>query len=184
MIYEVCVDWDATDWSAEPDFSEAYDNISGDLATDTAQYIGWNRGKEREPGNAPAATCDIHLRPGLCAKYSPWTTGVLTGKVRPWLPVRVRAVIGAQTIPVFAGFIAKFSYNPHQDVQSTTLYCTDGLDLLARQMVTQDYRSTTACSDGEAIDEILNASGWSATRRAVDKDGGDSLLRYPRTTRV
>lgn len=183
MTYEVCVDWDATDWAAEPDFSQDYDNISGDLADDSANYIDWFRGKRREDGNAPAGTLNLKMKPGLCAKYSPWTTGTYAGLIRPWLPIRVRAVIGAlDPIPVYAGFISRISINPHKDVQSVSFYCTDGTDLLARQVVTQDNQHKTTTSDGGAIHKLLDAGGWSSTRRNIDESGGDELVAYPETT--
>lgn len=186
IIYEICIDWDADNWTAEPDFSEEYDQISGDVDTDSINFLGWVRGKQREEGNAPAATLPIRMKPGLCQKYSPFTTGILEGKVRPWLPVRVRiTAIGNlelyEPLPVFAGFISRISINPHPDVQSVLFDCTDGTDLLARQLVTQDPADKELCSDGDAMDKILDAAGWSPTRRDIDKDGGDDLLGYPRT---
>lgn len=180
IAYEVCIDWDAQDWSVEPDFSEDYDQISGDVDADGINFPGWTRGKQREEGNAPAATCEIRLKPGLCEKYSPFTTDSdLQGKVRPWLPVRVRAYHNEAYTTVFTGFISRFHYNPHPDVQSVILYCTDGMDLLARQLITQDTTDTELCSDGDAIDKILDAAGWSPTRRSIDKDGGDDFVAYP-----
>jgi len=181
MKYEVCVDWDAVDCTDEPDFSEAYDNISGDLADDSANYIDWNRGKEREQGNAPAATLNLKMKPGLCAKYSPWTTGVYAGKIRPWLPIRVRAIIGVlDPIPVYAGFISRITIVPHRDIQSVSFYCTDGTDLLARQIVAQDSSNKIACSGGEAMGKILDAAGWSSSRRNIDESGGNEIA-YPNT---
>lgn len=179
MTYEVCVDWDAIDWAAEPDFSEDYDTISGDVDTDGTNFISWNRGKEREPGNAPAATLELKMKPGLHEKYSPWAVG---SPVRPWLPIRVRALIeGFDPIPVYAGFISRITINPHRNVQSVSLYCTDGTDLLARQMITQDPEDKELMSDGAAIGLILDAAGWSSTRRDIATDGGDDLLGYPAT---
>jgi hypothetical protein len=183
MKYEVCVDWDATNWADEPDFSEDYDNISGDLAEDTANYIDWTRGKDREGGNAPAAVLNLKMRPGLCEKYSPWTTGILIGKVRPWLPIRVRAIIGSlDPIPVYFGFISKITIVPHRDIQSVSFYCTDGTDLLARQVVTQDNTTKTTGSDGAAVHKLLDAAGWPTSRRNIDETGGDDLVAYPNTT--
>jgi hypothetical protein len=98
------------------------------------------------------------------------------------LPIRVRADIeGFDPIPIYTGFIARISINPHKNVQSVSFYCTDGMDLLARQKVTQDTSQKTLMSDGDAIDNILDAGGWSTTRRNIDKDGGDDLLGYPAT---
>lgn len=178
--YGIFIDWDAVDWSAEPDFAEDYDQISGDVDTDGVNFVGSTRGKQRKEGNAPAATCEIRLKPGLCAKYSPFTTDAdLQGKVRPWLPVLVMTYHDEVYTTVFTGFIARIHYNPHPDMQSVIFYCTDGMDLLARQMIAQDPTDRELCSDGDAIDKILDAAGWSQTRRDIDKDGGDDFVSYP-----
>lgn len=182
ITYEVCIDWDATNWSYTPDFSQDYDEISGDIADDGIKFWSIKRGKQKEEGNAPAATLELTLTPGLCAKYSPFTSGVLVGKVRPWLPVRVRAYrdeeYGEEWIPLFFGYISKIQINPHPDVQSVSIYCTDGTDLLARQVVSQDYTETTSMSDGEAVEKVLDAAGWSGSKRRIDKSAGN-ILKYP-----
>ena len=175
--WEACIDWDATDWSDTPDFSEEYDTIS---EVDGVTFVGWKRGKETDEGNIPAATLEIRLKPGYHAKYSPYTTDAdLVNKVRPWLPVRVRAVYDETYYPVFAGFLSSIKIDPHPDRQSVLFYVTDGMDLLARQMITQDPEDLSRMSDGQAMNEILNAAGWSGERRNIDMDGGDQLLNYP-----
>lgn len=176
ITYEVMVDWDATDWAATPDFGQAIDDISDDIA-----YISWRRGKQREEGNAPAATLEIKMKPALHGKYSPFTTGDLAGKIRPWLPIRVRAYYNASYYAQFFGFISRIKINPWVDVQSVSFYVTDGIDLLARQLVVQDPNSKTPMSDGDAINLLLDAAGWSDVRRNIDDDGGDELLNYPDT---
>ena len=182
VTFEVMVDWDADNWADEPDFSESYDDISGDVDTGGVCGLDWQRGKQKEEGNAPAATLTIKLRKGLCDKYSPFTTDAdLTGKIRPWLPIRARAYHGA-FIAVYFGFIERISYNPALGVQSVTFYCTDGTDLLARQLITQDPTDKEVCSDGQAIHKILDAASWSRDRRDIDMDGGDDLLAYPNST--
>jgi hypothetical protein len=182
IIYEICIDFDAVNWADEPDFSQEYDHISGDVDTDGINFLGWNRGKQREEGNAPAAICEIRLKPGLCEKYSPFTTGVLAGKIRPWLPVRIRTYFKEEWRSHYFGYLSRITINPEPSIQSVVLYCTDGTDLLARQKVAQDPNSKTLCSDGGAMEVILDAAGWSASRRNIDKDGGEDLLGYPATT--
>lgn len=180
VTYEVCVDWDAVDWSATPDFSESYDVVS---TVDGVEFVRWVRGKEREEGNAPAATIEVRLKSGLCSKYSPFTSNPdLRGKIRPWLPIRVRAYHNSVYTVVYTGFISRINYNPHPDVQSVTFYCTDGMDLLARQIIAQDVTNRELCSDGEAIGKILDASGWSPSKRSLDVDGGDDFVSYPACT--
>lgn len=174
ITYELMVDWEATDWNATPDFTQDIDDISADL-----QHIGIDRGQNREEGNSPAATLELQLKPGLVSKYSPYNTGsVLYPYVRPWLPVRIRATHNSVTYPKFAGWISRIAINPHKDIQSVYLYVTDGADLLARQLVTQDYDTRAQMSDGAAVGTILDAAGWNASKRTLGS-GGDDLLNYP-----
>lgn len=183
MHFRVYVDFDAQNWAATPDFSESYDDITGDVDENGIVGLGWHRGKQKEAGNAPAATLEVNLKRGLCQKYSPYTTDAnLTGKIRPWLPIVVLAYQGAVYIATcYFGFISKISINPAPGIETVTFYCTDGTDLLARQLITHDTDDTELCSDGDAIDKILDAAGWSTTRRSIDDDGGDELLAYPET---
>ena len=147
VTFEVKVDWDATDWAADPDFSEAYDDISGDVDIGGVIGLNWQRGKQKEEGNAPAATLTVKLRRGLCERYSPFTTSALAGLIRPWVPIRVRAYYDGAYIPAYAGFISKISINPSLASESVTFYCTDGIDLLARQLITQDTTDKEICSE-------------------------------------
>ena len=79
----------------------------------------------------------------------------------------------------FFGFISKIRLDPKLDSQGIYIYCTDGLDLLARQMISQNYNDRTRMSDGQAVGNILDAAGWSSIRRDIDTDGGNELLDYP-----
>lgn len=181
--FEICIDWDTVNWADVPDFSESYDNITSDIEEDGIIGLSWSRGKQREEGNAPAATLVIEMKRGLCQKYSPFTANAdLVGKIRPWLPVRLRVTHNGSTYTKFTGFISSISYNPALSAQTVTFYCTDGTDLLARQLITQNTTSRTFCSDGEAIHKILDAAGWSRDKRDINMDGGEDLLAYPSST--
>ena len=177
ITYEYMVDWDATDWQATPDFSEAYDDISDYVKTG---YI--DRGKNTERGNCTAGTLDIVLDNEDKRFSPPYAASPLHDKIRPWLPVRVRAtVVGVATYVVYTGFISRLKINPDINVQEAYLYCTDGMDLLARQMVTQDVDNRTMTNDGDACNQLLDAAGWPAYRRVTDLDGG-SIVNFPATT--
>lgn len=180
VTYEICIDWDAVNWAATPDFSQAYDTVAGTAGADGANLVTIQRGKLKEDGNAPAATLEVRMKPGFHEKYSPYTTDSdLQGKIRPWLPVRVRAYHDATYKPLYAGFISAIRIKPHAEIQSVVFYCTDGVDLLARQLITQDPADTSPCSDGEAIGKILDAAGWSNSKRDIDESGGEQLVSYP-----
>lgn len=177
VVYEVMVDWDATNWLDTPDFSEAIDDISGYVKN---FYL--DRGKDVEQGNIPAGTVDLILL-NSDRRFSPsFGASPLFGKMRPWLPVRVRATVtGGGAITIFTGFISKISVDPHLDVQEAYLYCTDGMDLLARNMIAIDGNNRTSISDGEAVGRLLDGAGWPAGKRNIDVDGG-SIVDYPQVS--
>jgi hypothetical protein len=174
IVHEVMVDWDATDWAAVPTFA-GDDDIS-----DHVFDMRIVRGKETEEGNAPAATLELRVTGDLVAEYSPFNAGSgFYGRIRPWLPVRVRTTHNTVTYDVYFGYISSIRIDPNKSNPTISLYCTDGIDLLARQMITQDWDNRTPMSDGAAITLIADAAGWSATRRDIDIDGGADLLNYP-----
>ena len=177
ITYEVHVDWDATDWTATPDFAEGIDDITGYV-----KKIYIDRGKKVELGNTPAGTLDIILR-NSDKRFSPvYAAGPLFGKMRPWLPVRVRATVtGGAAITFYAGFISRISVNPHLDVQEAYLYCTDGMDLMARNMVSVDKGNRSMITDGAAVGRVLDGAGWPSSKRSIDTDTG-AIVNYPTTT--
>ena len=60
------------------------------------------------------------------------------------------------------------------------MYCTDGMDLLARNMVTQDETNRAKVNDGEAVGKVLDAAGWPVAKRSIDTEGS-SIVEYPLT---
>ena len=171
----VYVDWDATHWGRTPDFSQTADNI-----TTYVKSVSVRRGMKTEYGNTPAGTCHIVLD-NSSKRFSPvYTSGALYGKLRPWLPVKVTGTVDTSTYNLYSGFISRISCTPHATKQEAVLYCTDGTDLLARQIARQQSDERTAGTDGDAIEALLDVAGWSSSRRSIDTDGG-SLVQYPRT---
>lgn len=176
VTYEFKVDWDATDWMATADFSDAIDDISSYVKTHRME-----RGKNDELGNIRAGVLNLTLNNTDKRFSPPYSSSPLYGKMRPWLPVRGRATVDGTTETFYYGFISKIRVNAHSSVQEAYLYCTDGMDVLARQMVTQDGENRTTMSDGEAIGKLLDAAGWSSSKRSIDTDAGD-VIEYPATT--
>ena len=141
-----------------------------------------DRGKNIELGNNPAGTLDITLD-NSDKRFSPtYTVGPLYGKMRPWLPIRVRATVtGGAAITFYTGFISRISVNPHEDIQQAYLYCTDGMDLLARNMVALEKTNRSMVTDGDAVGYVLDGAGWPADKRNIDVDTG-AVVNYPQTT--
>jgi len=171
----VYVDWDATVWSDTPDFSQAIDNI-----TIYVKSVSIRRGMKTEYGNTPAGTCQIVLD-NSSKRFSPvYTSGPLYGKLRPWLPMKVTGTVSSSTYNIYTGYISRISCMPNAQKQEAVLYCTDGMDLLARQVARQQNNERTQGTDGAAIDELLNVGGWSSSCRSIDTDGG-ALVARPKT---
>lgn len=177
IVYTVYVDWDAVDWKATPDFSEGIDNISAYVK----RYFT-DRGKSVELGNIPAGSLDLVLDNSDKRFSAPYAAGPLYGKIRPWLPVIIQGeVAGGGAVTFFTGFISRLTVNPHEDVQEAYMYITDGIDLLARNMVTLNDENRRPLSDGQAVGKILNSAGWPSTKRNIDVDTG-AILEYPSAT--
>lgn len=173
LIYEVKVDWDMTNWADDPDFSEGIDDISSYVKS-----VSFSKGKDKELGNAPASTVEIVLK-NEDGRFSPPNVGSpLYGKLLPWRVIRVRIQHNTIWYNRFFGFISRYRIEPHPERQVAYIYATDGMDLLARQIITQDDDDKTSLTDGAAIGRVLDAAGWSSSRRDIDTDGGE-ITEYP-----
>ncbi len=177
ITYELMIDWDAVDWRITPDFSEGIDDISSYLKS---YYL--DRGKKVEEGNIPAGTLDITLK-NSDKRFTPtYAAGPLFGKIRPWLPVRFRATVtGGGAITFWTGFISRISIDPYLDIQEAYFYCTDGADLLARNMVSVNKGERTTITDGAAVGRVLDGAGWPAGKRSIDVDT-PAIVEYGTTT--
>ena len=175
MTLEFCVDWDAALWADTPDFTGTYDDISSYVMSYAVV-----RGQKTELGNTPAGTMELVLNNSSGIFSAVNTAGDLYGLIRPWLPVRFRAVVGVTTYPVYTGFLSRLTCYAHRTRQTAVMYCTDGMDLLARNMVVQNENDRTEATDGAAIEALLNAAGWSASKRSIDTSGGN-ITKYPVT---
>jgi len=173
--YSVCVDWDCADWAGDHDFTGTYDDI-----TDDVKAIRISRGKDKDSNTYPAATLELTLENSSGKYYPTLTTSPLYPKIRLWLPVRVQAVYGEVTYNLFYGYISRIVAYPIKNKREIYFYCTDGTDLLGKQIVTQDMDDKTIQTDGESIEQILDAGGWNPDRRAIDMDGGD-IMNFPDT---
>ena len=173
-VMEVMVDWAATDWRATPSFA-GIDDITDDFIS-----MSSSRGKDKEIGNNPSGTVDIEVR-NLLGKYHPLNTASpLYGYIRPWLPIRIRTIADGSTTTQYTGFVSKIKIPDQRDNRRAHLYCTDGTDLMARNMVTQVNDDRTAMTAGAAIGKVLDAAGWPVSKRSIDTDGG-SIVKYPLT---
>ena len=171
VVSKIYIDWDATDWTATPDFGQDIDDI-----TIFVQRFSISRGKSSELGNAPSGTLELVLN-NSDKRFSPTIpASPLYGKIRPWLPVKLIAELGIESYTKYSGFISKIEVNPHKSVQKAYIYVTDGMDLLARQLITQDTANPETLTDGAAVGKVLDAAGWGANR-TIDTDGGN--VKYP-----
>jgi len=85
-VYKIYVDWDCADWAGVHDFSQSYDDITGDV-----KHLSISRGKDRDANTYPAATMEMVLN-NFAGRYYPTTiTGDLVGKIRLRLPVMAQA---------------------------------------------------------------------------------------------
>jgi len=177
LTYEVCIDWNCADWAGVHDFTGEYDNISAYVKPGFPKITG---NAKRDDFVYPARSCELQLENSSGIFFNNNEGSPLHNLIRPWLPVRVRAILNDTPYPRFYGYINRLRYYPIKDKQTAYLYATDGSDLLAKTIVVQDLDDKIIKTDGEAVDDILTAGGWAATRRVIDLDGGD-IVNFPDT---
>ena len=153
--YHIYVDWDCADFAGVHDFTAEYDDITADV-----KHFRISRGKDKDSNTYPAATLEMVLENSLGKYYPTATTGDYVGKVRLWLPVKVTAVYGGTTYPLYYGYINRITAYPIKSKQDIYFYATDGIDLLTKTIVVQDMDHKTIMNDGEATHQVLNAAGW------------------------
>ena len=154
-VYHIYVDWGCPDFAGRHDFTQEIDDITADV-----KHFRISRGKDKDSNTYPAATLELVIENSSGKYYPTATTGDLVGLVRLWLPVKVEAVFGGTTYPLYYGYINRITAYPIRDKQSIYFYCTDGIDLLAKTIVVQDMDDKTIMNDGEAVHQVLNAANW------------------------
>jgi hypothetical protein len=171
--YFVFVSWNTVGWQTEPDWLGEYDDIS--------EYVeDWHivDGKDSEAGNYVASTLDLILKNESKIFTPTYVPGPLHGLLLPMKQVIFLSSHNDVVYPLFYGYIDQLTVKPHWEAKQAELYCTDGMDVLARQLISQDWNNRMKMTAGAAVGKILDAAGWSPTRRVLDTMGGANL-NYP-----
>lgn len=177
--FSVMVDWDCTDWSADPHFTSDTTGMS-EIVSYVIPPIRIARQSKPDDWVYPAATLEVRLNNTSGVFYPTLATGALYGLIRIWLPIKIVATHNAIEYPLYYGFINGYAASPLKSKQDIYIYATDGLDVLAKQIIVQDMDDKTVVTDGAAVEAILDAAGWSAARRTIDLTGGD-IINLPDT---
>lgn len=157
---------DVLDGLGVTDFSGTYDNVTTDTTDLRIRY-----GRSSKLENIQAGTCTFRLsRPQAPDFYNPNApSGVapiagLDPGFAPMRPVRVQAVYGGTTYPLFRGFIRSIEWDSTS--QQATVEAVDLFLWLSR--VRPTFTAEQAELDGvtttaAAIEYALNASQWTDT---------------------
>jgi hypothetical protein len=170
--YQVYVDWDCADFAGVHDFTTAIDDISVDV-----KHLRISRGKDKDSNTYPAATLEMVLENSSGKYYPTATAGTLVGKVRLWLPVKVEATYATVVYPLYYGYINRITAYPIKSKQDIYFYATDGIDLLAKTIVTQDMDHKVVMNDGEATSSVLNAASWKTAPIACTFEADDDTVK-------
>ncbi len=174
ITYNVYIDWDNNGSVASGAFTSGETVSSRVLNVRTNQQWSFGRDSARSLAAVKPAEVTLELN-NVSRDYSPDNaSSPLFGNVGPGKPVLIRATHSAVNYDLFWGFIDDFTIDPFREHKSVTLTCIDALGKLAQAQVTTDaYQSIQT---GTAVGKVLDAAGWSASKR--DLDYGSSTLRY------
>ena len=156
--YQVYVDWTCTNFAGVHDFTTAGEptrNITKDV-----KHLRISRGKDKDSNTYPAATLEMVLENSTAKYYPTATSGEYVGHIRLWLPIKVEATYATVVYPLYYGYINRITAYPIKSKQDIYFYATDGIDLLAKTIVTQDMDHKVVMNDGEATSSVLNAASW------------------------
>lgn len=145
-------------------FAGTYDDITGDVTGFTCR-----RGRDDYLAQMGMGECAITLT-DKSGKYNPKNGGsVLSGKLLPMRPVRVRATFNGTTYGLFRGFIRTIEHDPVEF--TSTILCADLFMWLSR---VNPVVASTSTTTGGAIGLILDAVGF--TEAALrDLGTGDAV---------
>ena len=182
LVAKLYVDWDCQNWAGTHDFTQHYDDISADVTR-----LKVSRSFDRSTLTYPAATLEVTLKNDSGQYFPTNESSPYYGKIRIWLPIKLQIqwthiVSGVQQVDLynrFYGYLNRILCYPKKK-GNVYIYATDGSDLLAKTIVVQDMDRLTQRTDGAAINTILDAANWNATRRNIDISGGD-ITSWPLT---
>lgn len=109
--FAVWVDWDCTDWAADPHFTTDTTGMR-DITSYVKPPIRIARTSKPDDWVYPAATLEVKLNNISGVFYPTLATGALYGKIRIWLPIKVRATHLTLPYPLFYGFICGYAASP------------------------------------------------------------------------
>lgn len=162
------------DWNADGDYSDTYDNITGDTVS-----INWSRGRDyasQLTGNSIAGRLTAVLL-NNDGKYSPSNaSSVLSPNLVVGRPIQIQAGEGSfpydfpvsfQDVPRWTGRIESITPSPSaDDVKTCTIEAFGVLGYL-NQFEVQLSNQTDRRTD-QAIGDVLDAVGWPSADRTLD----------------
>jgi len=104
----------------------------------------------------------------------------------PMRKIQITATYGANTYPIFAGFITSYvtTYpKDAEDVAYTTIQAVDAFRLAQNAQISTVTGASAGDLSGTRVNQILNQIGWPATMRDIDA-GLTTLQNDPGTNRT
>jgi len=154
------------DWDNNGDFSGPGDDI-----TNFVTGVSWRRGRDRASsltGQALSLSFEIRLDNSDGRFNSFLATGPLYGKLLPGRKVRCTSTWGGVTLTQFVGYVSAIEPQPELGGGHTAVITGMGpLGKIREQSVSVallENRDT-----GSIIEAILDAAGWPAGERVIDK---------------
>lgn len=155
------------DWNNDGDWLDGNEDVTEDINALSGVAIQYGRDAAQPFGPTAAGTAGMVLD-NFAEKYNPANqASPLYGLLIPGRPVRMRATVGASTFSLFTGHTDDSPIDPDIKAQTVDLSMLDNLARLRSQEVTTGLFQ--GLRTGEALGKILDAVGWPAGLRDIDK---------------
>lgn len=137
-----------------------------DITDDVISIPSIRRGRSRNLGPFEAGTATIILDNSLGA-YTPGNTeSAYTSKLLPMVQIRIRAIWGGTTYPLFRGFVERWRPNWPGGLDGTCrVECVDGFKVFAQLKISTAMGAKTSYQE---IETVLLLANWPIALRDID----------------
>ncbi len=185
-VYQVVVDW-----NNDADFSDTSEDVTNDVLARSAPTIDVGRDQVRELTPPMIGAASFELNNSAKTYSAEFPGSPIYGLLLPGRAAEIRASAGGTVnydddvdydsdlvyngdpVAIFTGIIDEPVQNPEHDKRSVSIRAFGSMTKLQKNVSTELYEGIAT---GTAITNLLDAAGWSATKRDIDT--GQSTLLY------
>lgn len=167
--YSVCIDWDG-----DGTFAAVGDDVSKRILARSNLVVQYGRDQARSLAPMAPGKAEFELN-NSTRDYSPENAlSPLAGRILPARGVRIQATLIGNMYTMFRGRIDEYDVLPAIETKSVRITALDPMAQFKNSQVSVDLLFSV--TTGQAINAVLDALGWPAADRDIDR--GATMIRW------